>query len=53
MTAEQLFWIANVVATVAWLPPVFLPRSHRATGVVPIVVPGLLARAVSVGQNAA
>jgi hypothetical protein len=43
MTAEQLFSILNLVALVAWLPLVFLPRVRWATTVVPVAVPALLA----------
>jgi ABA DEFICIENT 4-like len=42
MTAEQLFSILNLMALVAWLPPVFLPRVRWATTVLPVVMPALL-----------
>jgi hypothetical protein len=43
MTAEQLFSMVNLVAMVAWLPLVFLPRARWAREVVPVVTPVLLA----------
>ena len=43
MTAEQLFSILNLVATVSWLPLVFLPRVRWASTVVPVVMPVVLA----------
>ena len=43
MTAELLFSILNLIAMVAWLPLVFLPRARWAATVVPVVIPGLLA----------
>jgi ABA DEFICIENT 4-like len=43
MTAEQLFSILNLMALVAWLPLVFLPRVRWATTVLPVVMPALLA----------
>lgn len=43
MTAEQLFSLLNLVAMVAWLPLVFLPRQRWATTVVPVMTPVLLA----------
>ena len=43
MTAERLFSILNLIAIVAWLPLVFLPRARWAAAVVPLVIPGLLA----------
>ncbi|HEU6450699.1 MAG TPA: ABA4-like family protein, partial [Gemmatimonadaceae bacterium] len=42
MTPERLFSILNLVAMVAWLPLVFLPRARWATYVVPVVLPTLL-----------
>jgi hypothetical protein len=41
MTAEILFSTLNLIAMVAWLPLVFLPRARWATAVVPVVVPCL------------
>jgi hypothetical protein len=43
MTAEQLFSILNLIALVAWLPLVLLPRMRWSARVVPVVVPALLA----------
>ena len=43
MTAERLFSILNLMAMVAWLPLVFLPRARWATAVVPVAMPALLA----------
>jgi hypothetical protein len=43
MTPERLFSIVNMVALLAWLTLVFLPRTRWATRVVPVVVPVLLA----------
>ena len=43
MTADALFRILNLVALLAWVPLVFVPRRRWATTVVPIVVPALLA----------
>lgn len=43
MTAEQLFSVLNLIAMVAWLPLVFLPRQRWAREVVPVVVPLVLA----------
>ncbi|HEX2167937.1 MAG TPA: ABA4-like family protein [Longimicrobiales bacterium] len=42
MTPERLFSIVNLVAMLAWLPLVLLPRKRWATTVVPIAVPLLL-----------
>jgi len=41
MTPERLFSILNMVALVAWLPLVFLPRTRWAS-VIPTVMPILL-----------
>ena len=41
MTAELLFSTLNLIAMVAWLPLVFLPRARWATAVIPVVVPCL------------
>jgi Domain of unknown function (DUF4281) len=43
MTAEQLFSVLNLIATVAWLALVFLPRVRWVAAVVPVLVPSLLA----------
>ena len=43
MTPEQLFSILNLIAMVAWLPLVFLPRVRWSATVVPMVMPVLLA----------
>ena len=43
MTAERLFSILNLMAMVAWLPLVFLPRVRWATTVVPVAMPALFA----------
>ena len=43
MTPERLFSILNLVAAVAWLPLLFLPRARWASTVVPVLVPVLLA----------
>ena len=41
MTPELLFSSLNLIAMVAWLPLVFLPRARWATAVVPLVLPCL------------
>ena len=41
MTAELLFSTLNLIAMVAWLPLVILPRARWATAVIPVVVPCL------------
>ena len=43
MTGEQLFSLLNLVAIVAWLPLVFLPRARWASTLVPVVIPSVLA----------
>lgn len=43
MNAEHLFSILNLVAMVAWLPLLLLPRARWASTVVPVVVPVVLA----------
>jgi ABA4-like protein len=43
MTAEQLFSILNLIAMVAWLALVLLPRVRWVATVVPVAVPLLLA----------
>jgi hypothetical protein len=43
MTADVLFRILNLVALLAWVPLVLVPRRRWATTVVPIVVPAVLA----------
>ncbi len=43
MTPEQLFSVLNMVAMVAWLPLVFVPRARWASTVVPVAVPVVLA----------
>ena len=42
MTPEQLFSIVNMLAMLAWLPLVFVPRARWASGIVPVVVPVVL-----------
>jgi hypothetical protein len=43
MTAEQLFSILNLMAIVAWLPLVFLPRVRWTSTLLPVVMPSVLA----------
>lgn len=43
MTDERLFSLLNLVALVAWIPLLLLPRARWANTVVPMVVPALLA----------
>jgi Domain of unknown function (DUF4281) len=43
MTAEQVFSILNLMALVAWLPLVLLPRVRWSATVVPVAVPAILA----------
>jgi hypothetical protein len=43
MTADQLFSMLNLIAMVAWLPLVFLPRARWAATYLPVVTPLLLA----------
>jgi hypothetical protein len=42
MTPELLFSVLNLMAIVAWLPLLFLPKARWATAVVPVAMPSLL-----------
>jgi hypothetical protein len=43
MTAEQLFSIVNLMAMIAWLTLIFLPRLRWTATRLPVVMPALLA----------
>ena len=43
MTAEGVFWIANLVAVAGWLLLIAVPRNRRATTVAGTIIPLLLA----------
>jgi hypothetical protein len=46
MTPDQLFSIANLIALVAWVGLLFLPRVRLLTDVIaPVLIPGLFAAA--------
>jgi hypothetical protein len=46
MTPDQLFSIANLIALVAWVGLLFLPRVRVLTDVIaPVLIPGLFAAA--------